>query len=62
MSHQVFKSTSDVLRLMKQGAVKVNGVKITDPKYMLDTSAGPYIIQVGKRWVKKFIFAEKEGL
>jgi len=42
------KSTSDAMRMIKQGAVKVDGEKISDPK--LQISAGTnQVYQVGKR-------------
>ena len=40
------KSTSEAIRLIKQGGVKVNDIKITDPNKMLQQ--GEYIIKVGK--------------
>ncbi|MGL5742792.1 MAG: tyrosine--tRNA ligase [Legionella sp.] len=46
------QSTSEAIRLVKQGAVKINGDKIEDPA--LELSAGKtYIIQVGKRRIAK---------
>ena len=42
------KSTSDALRMIKQGAVKINGEKVSDPK--LSISVGKKdVYQVGKR-------------
>jgi tyrosyl-tRNA synthetase len=40
------KSTSEAIRLIKQGGVKVNEIKITDPNKTLER--GGYIIKVGK--------------
>ena len=40
-------STSDAMRMVKQGAAKVEGEKVTDAKAVLD--AGTYVVQVGKR-------------
>jgi tyrosyl-tRNA synthetase len=40
------KSTSEAIRLIKQGGVKVNDTKITDPNKTLQQ--GEYIIKVGK--------------
>lgn len=40
-------STSEAMRLIKQGGVKVEGAKLTDPKATLP--AGDHLIQVGKR-------------
>ncbi len=41
------KSTSEAIRLMKQGGVKVDDVTVTDPDSILQQ--GEYIIKVGKR-------------
>lgn len=46
------KSTSESIRLIKQGGVKVDGEKIDDPALVLKTSS-TYIIQVGKRRLAK---------
>ncbi len=42
------KSTSDSMRMIKQGAVKIDGEKISDPKLMI-SSGSSQIYQVGKR-------------
>ena len=45
-------STSDAIRMIKQGAVKIDSEKLDNPKHMVDVpSAGIY--QVGKRRVAK---------
>jgi tyrosyl-tRNA synthetase len=41
------KSTSEAMRLIKQGGVKVDGEKLDDPKANL--KRGEYLMQVGKR-------------
>jgi tyrosyl-tRNA synthetase len=41
------KSTSEAIRLIKQGGVKINNNTVTDPQTML--SQGEYIIKAGKR-------------
>jgi tyrosyl-tRNA synthetase len=41
-------STSEALRMIDQGGVKVDGAKIED-KGLLLSSPGPYVLQVGKR-------------
>ncbi len=46
-------STSDAIRMIQQGAVKINGERLSDPDYMLQT--GEIIIQVGKRRFAKII-------
>lgn len=43
---KLVKSTSEAIRLIKQGGVKVNDIKITDPNKAL--SRGEHIIKVGK--------------
>lgn len=45
-------STSESIRMVKQGAVKVNGDKISDPSLKLPVGKN-YIIQVGKRRIAK---------
>lgn len=49
------KSNREARDLIAQGAVKVNGEKLTDPKIEL-AEQGEYLIQVGKRKFKKIIF------
>ncbi|CAM2982044.1 tyrosyl-tRNA synthetase [Legionella steigerwaltii] len=46
------QSTSEAIRLVKQGAVKVNGDKVEDATLVL-TAGQTYIIQVGKRRIAK---------
>ncbi|MCW8107503.1 tyrosine--tRNA ligase [Alteromonas ponticola] len=41
-------STSDAMRMVKQGAVKIDGEKVNDPRLQL-TEAGEAVYQVGKR-------------
>ena len=43
-------STSEAIRMIKQGAVKIDGEKVLDTKMLLDLSK-PVILQVGKRKV-----------
>ena len=45
-------STSEANRLISQGAVKINGERVTEPTNIL-TEDGVYIIQVGKRRIAK---------
>lgn len=45
-------STSEAIRLVKQGAVKINGDKVEDGTLVLPTGQ-TYIIQVGKRRIAK---------
>lgn len=49
---QLSKSTSESIRLINQGAVKVNGERVSDPTVKLDNNE-VYIIQVGKRRIAK---------
>ncbi|TAL60236.1 MAG: tyrosine--tRNA ligase [Legionella sp.] len=46
------QSTSEAIRLVKQGGVKVNGDKVADPSILLELGQ-TYIIQVGKRRIAK---------
>jgi len=41
-------STSEAMRMVKQGAVKIDGEKIADPKQMIN-AADSFVLQVGKR-------------
>lgn len=45
-------STSESIRMVKQGAVKINGDKVSDPALLLPID-NTYIIQVGKRRIAK---------
>lgn len=42
------KSTSDAIRMIRQGAVKIDGEKISDPKLLIPTGSAQ-VYQVGKR-------------
>lgn len=46
------QSTSEAIRMVKQGAVKINGDKAEDPGLELPKGQS-YIIQVGKRRIAK---------
>lgn len=46
------KSTSEAIRLANQGAIKLNGERVTDPALLLHAGQ-VYIIQVGKRRIAK---------
>lgn len=46
------QSTSESIRMVKQGAVKINNEKIDDPALIL-AAGNTYIIQVGKRRIAK---------
>lgn len=46
------QSTSESIRMVKQGAVKVNGGKVEDPALVL-VSGCSYVIQVGKRRIAR---------
>ncbi len=50
-------STSEARRLITQGAVKLDGEKVTDVNQELPPG-GPYLLQVGKRRFKKVRLAE----
>lgn len=45
---QLCASTSEAMRMVKQGAVKIDGEKVTDPKQLI-TETKPFVLQVGKR-------------
>jgi tyrosyl-tRNA synthetase len=45
-------STSDSLRMIKQGAVKIDGEKVADPTLLMELDQ-TYLIQVGKRRIAK---------
>lgn len=47
-------STSESIRMVKQGAVKINSEKVSDPSLLLDLGY-TYIIQVGKRRIAKVL-------
>ncbi len=49
---QLTTSTSDALRMIKQGAVKINSEKVADTGLQLEVGQ-TYIIQVGKRRIAK---------
>ena len=46
------KSTSEAMRLIKQGAVKVDGERVSDDKYTLNKGKES-LIQVGKKKIAK---------
>ena len=46
------QSTSESIRMVKQGAVKVDSAKVDDPALVL-AAGNTYIIQVGKRRIAK---------
>ncbi len=48
------KSTSEAIRLIQQGGVKIDGVKIENAGMDLDWDK-PYLIQVGKRRIMKIM-------
>lgn len=45
-------STSEALRLISQGAVRIDGVRVDDPKRVL-ASPGEYLVQVGRRRISR---------
>lgn len=54
-------STSEAMRLIKQGAVKISGEKVSDPSLALAFDK-EYVIQVGKHRIKKVRLETKEAL
>lgn len=49
-------STSEAMRMIKQGAVKIDGEKVTDNKYLFDQSITA-VLQVGKRKFARVSFS-----
>lgn len=47
-------STSEVLRALAQGGVRIDGEKITDPKCQI-AKGGPYVLQLGKRKIARVV-------
>ncbi len=45
---QLCVSTSEAMRMVKQGAVKIDGEKISDPRQVIHETSG-FVLQVGKR-------------
>ncbi|MCP4354228.1 MAG: tyrosine--tRNA ligase [Proteobacteria bacterium] len=48
-------SSSEANRLIKAGAVKINGEKIEDIAYTVDQDIEPFVLQAGKRRIAKII-------
>ena len=42
-------STSEAIRMVRQGAVRVGGDRISDPRMALEADGLPRTVQVGKR-------------
>lgn len=53
-AYKLTASNSEARRMIKQGAVKINSDKITDPDIIIKEK-GEYIVKVGKRRFAKFI-------
>lgn len=51
---QLCSSSSEAMRMVKQGAVRINGEKIEDPR-MLISETEPFVLQVGKRKFARII-------
>jgi len=49
-------STSEAIRLIEQGGVKMNGEKVSDKALKL-TAGGPFVLQVGKRKFAKVLLS-----
>ncbi|GHA07480.1 tyrosine--tRNA ligase [Arenicella chitinivorans] len=45
---QLCPSTSEAMRMVKQGAVKIDGERVSDPKLLIN-AVTPFVLQVGKR-------------
>ncbi len=46
--------SSDAMRMVKQGAVKINGIKVEDPRLLISETK-PFVLQVGKRKFARII-------
>ncbi len=47
-------SSSEGMRMVKQGAVKINGEKVNDPRALIEEGE-PFVLQVGKRKFSKIV-------
>ena len=54
---QLCPSTSEAVRMVKQGAVKIDGERVSDPRAVINESE-PFVLQVGKRKFAKIIPAD----
>ena len=52
-------SNSEARRLIQQGAVEVDGSRVTDPNQKVDTSGESRLLQVGKRKFKRFVLGKE---
>ena len=55
-------SNSEARRLIQQGAVEVDGSRVTDPNQKSLAPGRESLLQVGKRQFKRFLSLEKEWL
>lgn len=51
---QLCASSSEGMRMVKQGAVKINAEKVSDPRAIIN-EAEPFVLQVGKRKFARII-------
>jgi len=49
-------SMSDARRQILQGAVRVDGVRVTDPRFLLKSQKYEWLLQVGPRRIKKILY------
>ena len=54
---ELIKSNSEGNRMLQQGAVKINGDKVTSREFTLDPAMGAFIAQVGKKRIAKIRIA-----
>src|SRR5262245_8138797 len=54
---QLVASSSEGRRQILQGAVEMDGVRVTDPMKVVETSASPRLVRVGKRRYKSVILS-----
>ena len=54
-------STSEAVRMVKQGAVRVDGERVENPKLLLQVDGRPSDYQVGKRKFARVTLRPKQG-
>ena len=52
-------SNSEARRLIQQGAVEVDGSRVTDPNQKVASSGESRLLQVGKRKFKRFVLQKE---
>jgi tyrosyl-tRNA synthetase len=52
-------SNSEARRQIQQGAVEVDGARVTDPNQTIEASDSPRLLQVGKRKFARFVLKKE---